>query len=94
MHVSCIQAGTLLARLGRPEVKSCIAGLEQYSYSYEEAGEQALEMGRIYSQALAGEPQFSHMGNAVPRSSPDMDEDMEPSPPPRSSLHHHRSHVR
>jgi len=81
MHVSCIQAGTLLARLGRQEVKSCIDGLEQYSYSYEEAGEQALEMGRIYHQALAGAPQFSHMGKAVPRTSPDVDDqDMEGSP--------------
>lgn len=73
MHVSCIQAGTLLARLGRYEVKDCIAGLEQYSCSYEEAGEQALEMGRIYQQALAGEPQFRHMGIAgVPtRTTPD-----------------------
>ncbi|KAF8073810.1 hypothetical protein FPV67DRAFT_1479374 [Lyophyllum atratum] len=56
MHVSCIQAGTLLARLGRPEVKSCIDGLEQYS----------ARNGRIYNQALAGDPQFSHMGMAVP----------------------------
>ncbi|RDB18033.1 hypothetical protein Hypma_000879 [Hypsizygus marmoreus] len=71
MHVSCIQAGTLLARLGRPEVKSCIDGLEQYSCSYEEAGEQAMEMGRVYNQALAGEPQFTHMGMSVPRASPD-----------------------
>ncbi|KAG5648287.1 hypothetical protein DXG03_004857 [Asterophora parasitica] len=66
MHVSCIQAGTLLARLGRQEVKSCIDGLEQYACSYEEAGEQALEMGRTYTQALNGEPQFSHMGMSVP----------------------------
>lgn len=85
MHVSCIQAGTLLARLGRQEVKSCIEGLEQYSYSYEEAGEQALEMGRIYQQALAGEPQFSHMGNAVPRSPDVEDQDMEP--PPSDPVH-------
>lgn len=92
MHVSCIQAGTLLARLGRPEVKSCIDGLEQYSCSYEEAGEQALEMGRIFTQALAGEPQFSHMGMAVPRSSPDSmggdDQDMD------VSSNHVQSHVR
>lgn len=55
MHVSCIQAGTLLARLARPEVMNCIAGLEQYSYSYEEAGDQAVEMKRLYNMARAGE---------------------------------------
>ncbi|KAG6896452.1 hypothetical protein C0992_008175 [Termitomyces sp. T32_za158] len=66
MHVSCIQAGTLLARLGNENVKACISGLEQYSHSYEEAGEQAAEMRRVYEAALAGEPQFSHMGAAVP----------------------------
>ncbi|KAG6841959.1 hypothetical protein C0991_004447 [Blastosporella zonata] len=83
MHVSCIQAGTLLARMGNEGVKSCINGLEQYSYSYEEAGEQAIEMQRVYQQALAGEPQFSHMGAAVPtRTTPEGgmsgdDQDME-----------------
>ncbi|KAG6831008.1 hypothetical protein H0H87_006581 [Tephrocybe sp. NHM501043] len=66
MHVSCIQAGTLLARMGNEGVKACISGLEQYSYSYEEAGEQAIEMQRVYQQALAGEPQFSHMGRTLP----------------------------
>ncbi|KAG5651241.1 hypothetical protein H0H81_009361, partial [Sphagnurus paluster] len=72
MHVSCIQAGTLLARLGRQEVKNCIEGLEQYSHSYEEAGAQALEMGKTYAQALAGEPQFRNMGRSVPaRMTPD-----------------------
>ena len=43
MHVSIIQAGMLLARLGRPEVKNCIEGLEQYSYAYEECAEQAAD---------------------------------------------------
>jgi hypothetical protein len=71
MHVSCIQAGTLLARLGRPEVKHCIDGLEQYSYSYEEAGDQANEMKRTYHQAIAGEPEFNHMALVVPRMVPD-----------------------
>ncbi|KAG6830691.1 hypothetical protein H0H92_015167 [Tricholoma furcatifolium] len=70
MHVSCIQAGTLLARMGNEAVKQCINGLKQYSYSYEEAGEQAREMERVYAQALAGEPQFSHMG-AASRTTPE-----------------------
>ncbi|KAF9468560.1 hypothetical protein BDZ94DRAFT_1245690 [Collybia nuda] len=71
MHVSCIQAGTLLARLGRPEVKNCIDGLEQYSYSYEEAGDQANDMKRTYQQAISGEPEFNHMAQAIPRMVPE-----------------------
>ena len=67
MHVSCIHAGTLLARLARPEVKNCIAGLEQYSYSYEEAGDQAAEMRRLYDRALAAGPEFSYMAQVTPR---------------------------
>ncbi|KAG6890787.1 hypothetical protein C0995_003217 [Termitomyces sp. Mi166 len=82
MHVSCIQAGTLLARMGNENVRACINGLKQYSHSYEEAGEQAAEMQRVYEAALAGEPQFSHMGAAVPtRTNPEGtsgdDQDME-----------------
>lgn len=67
MHVSCIQAGTLLARLGRPEVSNCIAGLEQYSYSYEEAGDQANEMRRLYNQVRAGEVELNYMATVAPR---------------------------
>ncbi|KAJ7644050.1 hypothetical protein FB45DRAFT_999277 [Roridomyces roridus] len=67
MLISCIQAGNLLARLGRPEVSNCIAGLEQYSYSYEEAGEQAAEMRRTYEQVIAGELELQHMANVAPR---------------------------
>ncbi|TFK73576.1 hypothetical protein BDN72DRAFT_814134 [Pluteus cervinus] len=67
MHVSCIQAGTLLARLGRPEVSNCIAGLEQYSHSYEEAGDQAAEMRRLYNTVRAGENELNHMSNVAPR---------------------------
>jgi len=67
MHVSCIQAGTLLARLGRPEVSNCIAGLEQYSYSYEEAGDQAADIKRIYNLARAGEFDMNHMASVVSR---------------------------
>lgn len=67
MHVSCIQAGTLLARLGRPEVTNCIAGLDQYSYSYEEAGEQAQEMNRLYNLVKNGELELNHMASVAPR---------------------------
>lgn len=67
MHVSCIQAGTLLARLGRPEVLHCIAGLEQYSHSYEEAGDQAAEMRRLYSSVQSGEQELGHMASVAPR---------------------------
>lgn len=70
MHFSCIQAGTLLARLGRPEVSNCISGLEQYGASYEEAGEQAVEMKRLYSLARSGEFDFNHMTSAAPRVTP------------------------
>ena len=61
MHVSIIQAGMLLARLGRPEVKNCIEGLEQYSYAYEECAEQAAEMRRVFAQAVTGEFDLNHM---------------------------------
>jgi hypothetical protein len=61
MHVSCIQAGTFLARLGRPEVTNCIAGLEQYKYSYEEAGEHAQEIRRVYDVVKSGDFDFNHM---------------------------------
>ncbi|KAI0322423.1 hypothetical protein OF83DRAFT_804844 [Amylostereum chailletii] len=61
MHVSCSQAGTLLARFGRPEVKNCIEGLEQYSHSYEEAAEQAIELRRLFAMARSGESEFNHM---------------------------------
>ncbi len=54
MHVSCNYAGILLARFGRPEVQNCIEGLEQYSYSYEEAAEQAQELRRLFALARAG----------------------------------------
>lgn len=67
MHVSCIQAGLLLARLGRPEVSNCISGLEQYAYAYEECAEQAAEIKRVYSQATSGELELGHMASAVPR---------------------------
>lgn len=71
MHVSCIKAGTLLARLGRPEARNCINGLEQYSYSYEEAGDQAAEMKKTYSLAQEVGPQFSHMTQFISGTTPD-----------------------
>jgi len=67
MHVSIIQAGTLLARLGRPEVMNCIGGLEQYSYAYEECAEQAAEIRRVYTQATNGESDLNHMASVDPR---------------------------
>ncbi|KAH9890013.1 hypothetical protein C8Q73DRAFT_747714 [Cubamyces lactineus] len=67
MHVSCIQAGMLLARLGRPEVTNCINGLEQYSYAYEECADQAAEIKRIFQQAQAGEMEWNHMASVAPR---------------------------
>jgi len=57
----CIHSGFLLARLGRPEVQSCISGLRQYSYAYDEAADQASEMARIYN---AGGEELSHMAGA------------------------------
>jgi hypothetical protein len=70
MHVSCIQAGTLLARLGRPEVTNCIAALEQYSYSYEEAGYQAQELKRLFKAARNGELDLNHMASVAPKLPP------------------------
>ena len=56
----CLHSGFLLARLGRPEVQSCISGLRQYSFAYEEAADQASEMTRIYN---AGGEELSHMAS-------------------------------
>ena len=67
MHVSCNYAGMLLARFGRPEVQNCIEGLEQYSYSYEEAAEQAQELRRVFGLARSGQTDFTHMTSAVAR---------------------------
>lgn len=67
MHVSCNQAGVFLARFGRPEVSNCIEGLEQYSYSYEEAAEQAEDLRRIFALARAGKGDFNNMASVIPR---------------------------
>ena len=70
MLYSCNQAGIFLARLGRPEVSHCLGGLEQYSAAYEEAGEQATEMRRVYHQARSGEQDLNHMSSVTPRITP------------------------
>lgn len=67
MLISCILAGTLLARLGRPEVTNCIAGLKQYSYAYEEASDQANEMSRQFNRVRSGEQELNHMASVAPR---------------------------
>ncbi|KAL1743631.1 hypothetical protein HDZ31DRAFT_74770 [Schizophyllum fasciatum] len=57
MHVSCIHAGGLLARLGRPEVQACIQGLEQYAHAYKEADAQASALKTVYEGVLRAEAQ-------------------------------------
>jgi hypothetical protein len=66
MMPSCSHAGLLLARLGRPEVINCISGLQQYSFAYEEAAEQANEMQKIYR---SGDGELNNMASVVPRPS-------------------------
>lgn len=82
MHVSCNYAGILLARFGRPEVQNCIEGLEQYSYSYEEAADQALELRRLFSLARAGQTDFTRMASAVVR--------QQQHPHPHNNSHQHQ----
>lgn len=65
MHVSIIQAGVLLARLGRPEVENCVKGLQQYSYAYEECMEQANDINRQYASALNGDFDLNHMASVL-----------------------------
>lgn len=66
MHVSCINAGNFLARLGRPEVFQCIKALDQYSYAYEETKEHAREIRREYEVALQKGPNnFHEMASAI-----------------------------
>lgn len=65
MHFSCLTSGTLLARLGRPEVSNCIAGLKQYGYAYEEASEEATEMERTYAAAISGESDINNMASVI-----------------------------
>lgn len=61
MHVSCIYAGTLLARFGRPEYTICVRGLEQYGFAYEEVWEQIKDMHRSSAAARVGDWDFIHM---------------------------------
>jgi len=71
MHVSCINAGNLLARLGRPEVFQCIKALEQYSYAYDETKEHARDITREYEIALQNGPhRFDEMASAIRQLSP------------------------
>jgi len=70
MHISLIFAGHLLARLGRPEVTNCINGLKQYSYAYEESGDQANEIHRAFNRARGGELELNHMASTAQRMNP------------------------
>ncbi|KAI9465043.1 hypothetical protein BJY52DRAFT_1114446 [Lactarius psammicola] len=83
MHVSCNYGGILLARLGRPEVQNCIEGLEQYSYSYEEAADQAQELRRLFALARAGQTDFVHMSGSVGRQQQHPSQHQHHSPPLR-----------
>ncbi|TRM63963.1 hypothetical protein BD626DRAFT_493337 [Schizophyllum amplum] len=67
MHVSCIHAGGLLARLGRPEVQHCIEGLEQYAHAYSEAGEQAEALRAVYEGVVSGHSDMQANGNSAYR---------------------------
>lgn len=62
-----IAAGSLLARLGRPEVSTCIVGLEQYSHSYEEAGDHAQEIRKTYDSVRNGngDQHMNHMSRII-----------------------------
>jgi hypothetical protein len=79
MHISLIFAGHLLARLGRPEVMNCINGLKQYSYAYEESGDQANEIHRAFNRARGGELELNHMASIAPRMNPVRDTAHSPS---------------
>ncbi|KAJ3731005.1 hypothetical protein DFJ43DRAFT_1000001 [Lentinula guzmanii] len=60
-----IAAGHILARLGRHEVTTCIAGLEQYSHSYEEAGDHAQDIRKTYQQVRNSGVDLNHMAAIV-----------------------------
>lgn len=49
-----------MARNGKAEVRTCIAGLEQYSFAYEEAFEQAKWMQQVYSNSVMTPHQIAH----------------------------------
>jgi hypothetical protein len=88
MHISCINAGSLLARFGRIEVENCVAGLDQYAYSYCEAGEQARDLERTYACSLRGDDQFKHMAACIARCNQQpQPQPVDPLSPPGSLLH-------
>lgn len=88
MHVSIIQSGFFLARLGRPEVQNCIEGLEQYSYAYEETKELSQMIRREYEQTLIKGPSFHEMSNTIPRRTPPVDTTNATSSPNGNGVHH------
>ena len=87
MHVSIIQAGTLLARLCRPEVENCIRGLQQYSYAYEECTDQAQEIAQLYKNTCAGigDAPLNHMASTMIRAGPGAVQDTAPIAPANNS---------
>lgn len=96
MHISCINAGSLLARFGRIEVENCVAGLDQYAYSYCEAGEQSRDLERTYACALRGDDQFKHMAACIARYHQPQSQPVDPISPPADLIHHvspNTSHV-
>ena len=46
-------------------MSNCIAGLEQYSYAYEEAGDQANEMSRLFQRVRFGDLELNHMASIL-----------------------------
>ena len=69
LHFSTYAAGMFLARHGKPEAKTCIKGLEQYSFAYEEAFEQAKWMQQVYASSTVPPP---HLSQAQFSSSPSL----------------------
>ena len=51
-------------------MSNCIAGLEQYSYAYEEAGDQANEMSRLFQRVRYGDLELNHMASVITRVAP------------------------
>jgi len=92
MHVSIIQAGSFLGRLGRPEVHNCIEGLEQYSYAYEETKEISQMIRREYEQSLIKGPLFNEMMNTIPPRTPPADTPSAKSPTNGNSNGVHHAH--
>lgn len=68
LHFSTYAAGMFLARNGKAEVRTCIKGLEQYSFAYEEAFEQAKWMQQVYTSSIMTPQPVSRslLGSPVP----------------------------